>query len=138
MTAQFDQKSAPPDEAALSRALGKAKKAWDATLAHLRDACEGVETEWKFYGAKHGWQIKATRQKKAVLYLIPHADKFVAATALPPRALAALDDAGLPAALVAAVRSAKAYAEGTPARVEVTGPRQVAVVRRLLALRLLR
>jgi len=134
--AQFDDKSVPPDDAALSKALGKAKKAWDAALAHLQTGIDGVDVAWKFYGSKHGWQIKATRGNKAVMYLIPHAGKFVAATALPRQAVAALDDAGLPAALVAEIRSARAYAEGTPARVEVTSARQLAVVKRLLALRL--
>lgn len=136
MSAQFDDKSAPPHDAVLSKVLGKSKKAWDATLAHLRTAVDGVDVAWKFYGQKHGWQIKATRGKKAVLYMIPHAGKFVAATALPRQAVEALDDAGLPDALVAEIRAAKTYAEGTPARVEVTSAKQVAIIQRLLALAL--
>jgi hypothetical protein len=39
-------------------------------------------------------------------------------------------------ALAAEIRAAKAYAEGTPARVVVTSNRQLAVVKRLLALKL--
>lgn len=136
MSAAFDDKSAPPDDAALGERLGKSKKAWDATLAHVRASVDGVDVDWKFYGSKHGWQIKATRGKKAVLYMIPHEGSFMAATALPRQALAALDDAGLPDALVAEIRAAKVYAEGTPARVEVTGAKQVAIVKRLLALAL--
>jgi hypothetical protein len=136
VSAQFPDKNSAPDDAALSTALGKSKKAWDATLAHVRASVEGVDVAWKFYGSKHGWQIKATRGKKAVLYLVPHANKFVAATALPRRAVEALDDAGLPDELVAEIRAAKAYAEGTPARIEVSNARQVAIVKRLLALQL--
>jgi hypothetical protein len=136
VSAQFDDKSAPPDDDALSKVLGKSKKAWDATLAHVRASVEGVDVEWKFYGSKHGWQTKATRKKKAVLYMIPHAGKFMVGTALPKQALAMLDDAGLPDALVAEIRAGKAYAEGTPARIEITSAKQVAIVKRLLALKL--
>jgi hypothetical protein len=136
MSAAFDDKSAPPDDAALSKLLGKSKKAWDATLAHVQASVEKVDVGWKFYGSKHGWQIKATRGKKAVLYMIPHAGKFVAATALPRQALEQLEAAGLPDALVAEIRAAKPYAEGTPARVEVTSAKQVTVIKRLLALKL--
>jgi hypothetical protein len=136
VSAAFADKSAPPDDAALREVLGKSKNAWDATLAHVQAKVEGVDVTWKFYGNKYGWQIKATRGKKAVLYMIPHPGKFMAATALPRRALAELDDAGLPDDLVAAIRAAKAYAEGTPARVEVSSAKQVAIVKRLLALAL--
>lgn len=135
VSAQFDDKSAPPDDVALTVALGRSKQAWDAALAHVR-SIDGVDVAWRFYGSKHGWQIKVTHRKKALLYLIPHAGKFVAATALPRHAVEALDDAGLPAALVAEIRAAKAYAEGTPARVEVSSAKQLAIVKRLLALKL--
>jgi hypothetical protein len=136
MSSAFSDKSEPPDDEALSDTLGKSKKAWDDTLAHLQASVNGVDVAWKFYGSKHGWQLKATRGKKAVLYMIPHTGKFMAATALPRRALEQLDDAGLPDDLVAAIRAAKAYAEGTPARVEVSSAKQVTIVKRLLALAL--
>lgn len=68
MTVAFDDKSAPPDNAALAKALGKANTAWRALAEHL-------------------------------------------------------------------AAGAKAYAEGTPARVEVAGKRELAVVQRLLALK---
>jgi hypothetical protein len=136
VSAGFDDRSAPPDDATLSKVLGRSKAAWDATLEHLRTNVYGVDVAWKFYGSKHGWQIKATLGKRAVLYLVPHGGEFVAATALPRQAVAGLDDAGLPAALAAEVRAAKAYAEGTPARVVVTSNRQLAIVKRLLALKL--
>lgn len=134
MTVAFDDKSAPPDDAALAKMLGKSNTAWRALAEHLA-AMSGVEVTWKFYGAKHGWQLKATRGRKAVMYMIPKSGRFVAATALPRAAVEAIDDAGLPAALVAEIRGAKAYAEGTPARVEVAGKRELAVVQRLLALK---
>ncbi len=136
MSVSFNDKSKCPDAAALAELLGKANTAWVALVEHLESEVDGVDLAWKFYGSKMGWQLKATRKRKALLYMIPKPGKFTAALALALAAVDALDDAGLPAALVAEIRAAKTYAEGTPARIEVTSKRQLANVRRLLTLKL--
>ncbi len=53
----FD-KSKTPDEILLSSILGSSKAHWDAVLAHLGKADAQLVREWKFYGAKYGWQLK--------------------------------------------------------------------------------
>lgn len=132
----FPEKAHPPADAALKEALGKAKPHWDALLAHLDDDHEGLAREWKFYGAKFGWQLKVAGKKKAILYLVPRAGRFLAALALDQKAVAALKASDLPAELVREVEIAKAYPEGRPARVEVTARKQLDVVKRLIALKL--
>jgi hypothetical protein len=91
--------------------------------------------EWKFYGKKHGWQIKALRKKKALLYLIPHQGSFLAGMALDEQAVAAVRDSALPPTLVEEIVSAKPSPEGRPARVEVETKAQAELVRRLLAIK---
>jgi hypothetical protein len=130
----FDDKATRPDDAALAKVLGKSRTHWDALLAYLGEA--GVAREWKFYGAKYGWQIKAANKKSAVLYMIPHEGSFLAALALKSKAVEAVRASNLPAGLIKEIESAKEYAEGRPARVEVATKSQAEMVKRLVAIKL--
>jgi hypothetical protein len=136
MPSSLLDRASPPDDAALARVLGQAKRWWDAVLADLGAREDGLVPQWKVYGAKHGWQLKVSKGKRAVVYLIPHTGTFTAGLALGGRAVAALASSGLPSDLAEAIRSAKKATEGRPARVEVGSGKQVAVVRALIALKL--
>jgi hypothetical protein len=135
---EFDDKSHAPDEASLAAALGKAKAHWDAIVRHAEKECDGLLREWKFYGKKYGWQLKFSDKRRAVLYLIPHRNSFLAAMALSPEAVGALREHDLPAALVREIEDAKAAPEGRPARVEVSSKKDADLVRQLLAIKLSR
>jgi hypothetical protein len=133
-TNPFDDKAAKPDDAALAKALGKSRTHWDALLAYLDEA--GVAREWKFYGAKYGWQVKAASKKSAVLYMIPHEGSFLAAIALKGRAIEAVRASNLPPELIKEIENAKEYAEGRPARIEVANKKQADIVKQLVAFKL--
>jgi hypothetical protein len=135
MSSVFSEKTEQPDDAALTRALGRSKAHWDAIMRHVQ-GLDGVTVSWKFYGKKHGWQVKALRKKKALLYLIPHQGSFLAAMALDEQALEAVRGSALPPALVEEIVAAKPSPEGHPARVEVGTKAQAELVRRLLAIKL--
>jgi Protein of unknown function (DUF3788) len=129
-------RSKPPDDATLEQALGRTKKLWDAIVDHVDSLPNGLVREWKYYGKKHGWQMKVTDRKRAVLYLIPHDGSFLAALALNDKAVAALPSQKIPPRLVREIATAKTYPEGRPARVEVTSTSDLMVVKKLLALKL--
>ena len=135
MPSALDDAKSTPDDAALARVLADAKPHWDEIVAHL-DSLPGVTRAWRFYGAKHGWQLKAERRKRALLYLIPEHDRFTAATALKGDVLPALRASALPAELVREIERARIFVEGRPARVVVTRATDVAVVRELVAIQL--
>jgi hypothetical protein len=136
MTPSTAGRTNPPDDATLEQALSTTKKLWDAIVAHLDSLPNGLVREWKFYGKKHGWQMKVTDGKRAVLYLIPHDGSFRAALALNDQAAAALQSQKIPPSLVREITTAKAYPEGRPARVNVTRRSDLTVVKKLLALKL--
>jgi hypothetical protein len=136
MTTMAGGRTNPPDDATLEQALGTTKKLWNAIVAHLDSLPNGLAREWKYYGKKHGWQMKVTDGKRAVLYLIPHDGSFRAALALNDQAVAALPSQKIPPSFVREITTAKAYPEGRPARVEVTGTGDLTVVKKLLALKL--
>ncbi|MDP1826144.1 MAG: DUF3788 family protein [Archangium sp.] len=133
MPSVFDDKSHQPDDVSLARGLGKATAPWLELVEYLAQL-PGVTASWKFYGAKHGWQLKAVQGKRAVLYLVPNAAAFTAALALRPAALE-VARATLPPALVREIDAAKPGPEGHPARVLVRTRKDAALVKRLLALK---
>ena len=122
-----------PEASELSAALGRSQPLWEALVEGLP---AGLVPEWKFYGAKHGWQLKVLKGKRAVLYLIPHDGYFTAAVALNARALAALGGSGLPPDLVREIEDGPKLPEGKAARIQVTTRAQLAQVRTLLDLKL--
>jgi len=75
-------------------------------------------------------------RKRSVLYMIPHQKHFTAAVALRDEAIAALSGAGVPPERVRAIEAAKPSPEGRPARVEVKSGRDLALVKKLVAIKL--
>jgi Protein of unknown function (DUF3788) len=136
MASSFTDKSKAPDDKTLAEMLGKAGKHWDALVKHLDADPTGLIGEWKFYGPKYGWQLKVSCKRRAVLYLVPGQDCFLAAMALNDSAVEAVRESGLPASLIREIETAKAYPEGRPARVNVTAKNRVEIVKRLLAIKL--
>lgn len=135
MSSVLVDKSAPPDDATLAAALGRAKPQWDHIVARAHIACPGLAGEWKHYGQKHGWQLKLATKKRAIIYLIPHRGSFTAALALNPRAVAALRDGGFAESYVREVENGRTSPEGKPARVEVSDRKDGETVIKLLAVK---
>jgi len=122
----------PPDLVVL---LGACRPWWDALRAFL-DELRGVTCAWNHCGAKHGAQLKATANKRALVYLIPRAGCFTAAVALRDPAIAALRATKFPAPRLRDIERARASPEGRPARVVVTGPRELAWAKQLVLVEL--
>lgn len=132
MSGSKASKDGPPD---LLRLLGKAGGAWTELRGFL-DELDGVTSEWKFYGEKHGWQLKAATKKRALLYLIPREGRFTAAVALREEAIIALRAAGFPEERVREIEQARGSIEGRPARVDVTGRGDLGLVKQLVSVKL--
>ena len=132
----FVESSQQPTEARLEETLGRAKAHWDTILAHAGAVVAGFHQEWKYYGQKYGWTLILANAKRALLYLSPKERCFMASTALREPAVAALQERRFPDALVEAIENAKAYRGARPARVRVGAKKDVAVVKKLLALKL--
>ena len=120
------QASAPAD-AQLTAELGRSRKLWDKLLETLPE-CGGHE--WNSYSPKAGWALRVQKDGRNIVYLSPAHGAFVASFALGGRAVAEARAAGLIAGPV------KKYAEGTAVRIEVRTARDVAVVRKLAAIKM--
>ncbi|MGC4066702.1 MAG: DUF3788 family protein [Polyangiaceae bacterium] len=55
-----------PDDAVLTRVLGKAKHALDTFVVRLREEVAGASIEWRYYKDGKAWLGKVARGKKTI------------------------------------------------------------------------
>jgi len=127
MSNVFIGKAEAPSDAELAAALGSAKPLWD----RVRDGLE-LPAEWHSYSKKAGWSMRLKRGERNIAYLIPGSGAFEVSMVFGDRAVAAARHRGLGAMF----DGAKRYAEGTAVRVPVKGPRDLANVKKMVALKL--
>ena len=128
--AYFVEKAYPPEAAALRNALGSLYPAYKEVLA----LAEGLDLEWKYYGRKIGWQLKASRKGKALFYLTPLQQLFRVGMAVRESEREALLQSHLPARIKSELKSAKKYPEGYPLRLAISQPSDMKALGIVLAL----
>ena len=133
----FDDKERMPDEAALTRALGKARARWDRLCAFVRAEVPGIEELWSISGgAKAGWGFRLKDKKRVVLYLIPGERTFKAGIVLGAKATDAALASAIPDSIKDAIRAAPVYAEGRGFRIDVDSVATVAALETLIRVKL--
>jgi hypothetical protein len=105
-----------PDDSALKRSLGSTYAAYQELLT----LASSFSHEWKYYGSKHGWQLKITDRKKALLWLTPLENSFRVAFAVRETERESLLQSNLPSAAKEELMSARRYPEGYPLRITVS------------------
>jgi hypothetical protein len=132
----FIGRTKPPSDADLAAALGAAKPLWDLIVADMARDLGLTGSEWKSYGAKHGWSVKLQRGKRTIVHLAPCAGSFHVLYILGDRAVAAARAARLGVTATKPLDAAPRYPEGTGIRLEVSRPRQIPLVRKLARIKL--
>ncbi len=119
----------------LAAALGPAKALWDQLIADLAEECDAGIQEWKSYSPKHGWSLRLKHKKRTIVYLSPYRGCFGVMFILGDRAVQAARQSKLPLRVLQIIDDAPRYPEGTGIRLEVKRARDVAVVRKLAAIK---
>jgi hypothetical protein len=132
----FAGKATQPSEAELAGALGPVKAVWDQLLAELAQDCNLVAQEWNSSSRKAGWALRLKRGERNIVYLSPGRDCFMASFALGDKAVRAARAGKLPQAVIDVIDQARRYAEGTAVRLDVRTPRQIAAIKKLVAIKL--
>jgi hypothetical protein len=124
----FDQKQVIPDESKLKKALGELYSAYKQVL----ELTEAFDQEWKYYGKKHGWQLKVAHKGKALLYLIPQEKSFRIGLAVREKEKERLLNSSLPPKTKEELATAKKCPEGDPRRLEIKSKADMRTVRAVI------
>ncbi len=135
MNAFIGQTKQPTGEE-LAAALGPVKSVWDQLLAGLAEEHGADIHEWKSYSEKWGWSLRVKRKGRTVVWLGPSKGAFTAAFILGDKALQAARETKLPQRVVAAIKSAKKYPEGTGVRLQIKSHTDIPSLRKLAAIKL--
>lgn len=117
----------------LSAALGNSYALWKDLVSELKRELTLDKEEWNTYSPKAGWSLRLQRKKRNIVYLSPADGSFLASFIIGHKAIAAA--AKLPAPVRDLIAAGKRYPEGTAIRMEVHGPRDLAVVKILAKLK---
>ena len=131
-TNAFAGQAKRPTESEVAAALGTSKALWDALIGDLSTEHK-LAREWNSSSKKLGWSLRLKRSERNIVYLAPGRGGFRASFALGDKAVQAARRAGLPPKFVKLIDEAKRYAEGTAVRIDVHGPEDVGVVKKLTA-----
>jgi len=121
----------------LAEALGRTYLLWVEIKSHIRVEYGGLIEEWKYYGLKSGWILKSLNKKRNLFFLIPCQKYFRIAFVFGDRAVAAIENSGLPATMIEEIKTAKKYAEGRGLRLEVRKRGDVEHVKKLVAIKVM-
>lgn len=132
----FDDKSAPPSDEAVVEALGRTSKLWNDLKADLRAQYDPLTEKWGFSGKQWGWSLSPKHKKRSVLYLSPRRRHFLAGMAFGDKAVQAAHQSDLPREILDMIDAAPKYVEGRAVRLEIRIRKDLAIVTKLVAIRL--
>jgi hypothetical protein len=132
----FVGKTTRPSDSDLEKALGRAKPLWDQLVAELASEHHVTTLEWKSYSAKHGWSLRLERGKRTIVWLVPHAGFFEVAFIFGEKALTAIRQTAVPARVLRMLDEAPKYPEGTGVRFQIKAAKDIALVKKLAAIKL--
>ena len=132
----FIGKPKKPTDEELAAALGPAKAVWDRFVGGLAEE-NGVDVqEWSSYSRKAGWSLRLKRKKRTIVWLAPCQGCFRVAFILGDKAMNAAKASRFPQRIVKILEEAPKYPEGTGVRIAVKGTKDIAVLKRLAAIKL--
>ncbi len=127
----FCGRNEPPTAKELAATLGNAKSAWEQLLSDLASELNLVASEWGSSSPELGWSLRVKNGDRIILYMAPLQGCFRVSYVLGDNALQAALASGLPAPMLALIRDARKYAEGTAVRIDVVKPGDLETVKKL-------
>jgi hypothetical protein len=132
----FNDKSRPPQDDELAVTLGNTFVLWNELKRLIASRFTPLSTEWGFASKKTGWGLRLKGEKRTILYMTPCEGYFLASFALGEKAVKAAHESDLPASVLEVIDSAKKYAEGRGARLEVRNAEDVHNVEKLAVIKM--
>lgn len=132
----FLDKSKPPMENELSEALGEAKPLWDEMKAYVKEVCPDIIEDWKHYGKNYGWTMKLLKKKRNLFFSAPGNGQFAVAFTFGDKAVEAVENSSLPRDIIDTLKAARKYAEGRVLQIIVNNREDIAIIKKLITIKL--
>jgi len=132
----FIGKTTKPTKEELAAALGPAKALWDQLLADLAHENSVDVQDWSSYSPKAGWALRLKHKKRTIVWLAPCQGCYRVMFILGDRAVKAARQSKLPRRVIKIIDEAPRYPEGTGIRMNVKGPKDIAVIKRLALIKI--
>ncbi|MFA6168005.1 MAG: DUF3788 family protein [Gemmatimonadaceae bacterium] len=117
-------------------ALGHAYGTWAGIVRVVEGLASPLDIEWKPSKIAFGHVCLLRHKKRTLLYLLPEKASITVAIVLGERAYGLAMASTLSAAVKSSLTEARPYAEGRGIRVAVKGTRDLATIRKLVAIKL--
>lgn len=132
----FNVKDQKPDDLSLAERLGPSYPYWKEIRTHTSENFDPITEEWKFYGAKYGWQLKTYLKKRNLFFLIPYDSCFKIGFIFGDKAVDAVESSSVAENLKSELRNAKKYAEGRGLAIEIKDGRSIPDIMTLLEIKI--
>ena len=131
----FTTKETMPDEEMVKEKLG-ANYAHLVNLRQFIDDEIGVTTrEWKFYGKKHGWNLKTFLKKRNLFFIIIYDGYFRIGFVFGEKAVISVLESGIDPSLKKELEEARKYAEGRGLAIRVDNADRLEDIKELVKIK---
>lgn len=135
-TSIFTDKNELPDETKLSEAIGSLYHTWIQIRSYVKQVYPAVVEEWNYPGTKYGWSFRMKDKRRAIVYLLPRDNYFMAAFVYGEKAAAAALGSDISPEIKHIISSAKVYAEGRGFRIEVRNDKIIDDIKNLIDIKI--
>lgn len=134
-TPVFADKNTVPTGEMLAPVLGATFQFWNEIRTYLTTEFADLGEDWKCYGKKYGWQLKMLKKKRNLIFLIPKEGFFNAVFIFGDKAVEEIQQSDVPEAIKTELANAKKYMEGRGIKLDVKSADDVAVVKKLITIK---
>ncbi|MFC1568688.1 DUF3788 domain-containing protein [bacterium] len=128
----FHDKTIEPDDHIMQSLIGSTMALFLGLRAFVNANYTSITEEWKYYGQKHGWQLKMFYKKRNLFFLLPKKGYFMIAFVFGDNAVQAIEQSDLPKEIIETLVNAKKYMEGRGLPLDVKSIEDLELVKRLV------
>jgi len=116
---QFKEKNTVPDEKSIVETLKSNYIYLEEIRSFIADSIGETKEEWKYYGAKYGWNLKNFYKKRNLYFIGIYDGYFKISFVFGERAFNAIMEADIATQLKKDLSEARKYAEGRGLSIDV-------------------
>jgi len=135
-TSIFPDKVTVPTESLLKKKIGPTYNLWQSIRRFTLEHYPNGKEEWYYPGVKYGWNFRIKDKKRAILYLLPRDQYFMAAFVFGEKATKEVLSSDVSDDIKAELKQARAYAEGRGIRINVTNRTILPDIEKLIMIKL--